>query len=385
MQALDEIPRTLGMWVITRHRDAQAVLADRTFSSALIPQLVHRQADRLSQSNVDRIERLGEKSLVFTDNPDHARLRGMVNRVFSPNAIAALRPRIAGAAEHLMTRAENQGGLDIIADYAAPLPITVMCDWMDLPESVRTQVGSWTHEVRYLLEPGLMSAAIFSRVCDVVESFTAALDDVLRHRRAHPGEDLISCLIATETGGGDALTDEEIVFLCIMSFVAGNETTKSLIGNGVLALLNHPEQASQLHRDPSLAEAAVSEALRYDSPLQMTKRLATRDVELAGQHVKTGDQVLLCLGAANRDPAVFDRPDQFELDRTGARHLGFGYGMHGCLGGLLATAQAEIAFGALYRRTVRLEIGTEGLEWQQDSFIVRGLTRLPVRLGTVPA
>lgn len=376
------VHKTLGMWVLTRHADVQGVLRDRDFSAGLIPQLVSQQANRLSthDDKVDRIQRLGQKSLVFTDNPDHARLRGLVNRVFTAQAVAKLRPRIAEIAESLVQRAWDGGGMDAVADFAAPLPVTVLCDWMALPSDLREQVGQWTHDIRFLLEPGLMKAEDFTHVGDVVETFAAALDEVVDERRSRPGDDLISQLLAARTGGGDRLSDEELVFVCIMCFVAGNETTKSLIGNGLLALLRHPGQGDRLHDEPApeLVKGAVDEALRYDSPLQLTKRLATRDVEIGGKHISEGDQILLCLAAANRDPEVFGRPDEFDITRNAKGHLAFGYGMHGCLGGLLAQLQAEIAFEHLYRRAERLEPVAEQLEWQDHSFIVRGLKRLPV-------
>ena len=374
---------TLGMWVLTRHRDVRAVLHDRTFSAGLIPQLVSKQAGRLAQDEekVRRIERLGVKSLVFTDNPEHARLRGLVNRVFTGRTIAGLRPRVTAIAEELVRRAWDRGGMDVIADFAALLPERVMCDWMDLPSDLRAEVGRWTHDVRFLLEPGLMREDDFTRVCDVVETFTRALCEVIADRAKAPGDDLISALLAARTAGGDRLGDEELAFICIMCFVAGNETTKSLIGNGVLALSEHPAQAALLHRsagDADVVRGAVDEALRYDCPLQMTKRLATRDVEIGGRSIRAGDQVLLCLGAANRDPEAFPDPDRFDIARGATGHLAFGHGMHGCLGGALAELQAGIAFAHLYRRPERMELTGEPLRRQRHSFIVRGLERLPV-------
>ena len=192
------------------------------------------------------------------------------------------------------------------------------------------------------------------------------------------------------TGGGDRLDDEEAAFVCIMCFVAGNETTKSLIGNGLLALLRHPAQGARLRADPTRAGAAVDEALRYDSPLQMTKRVATADVEIGGHLVPAGDQVLLCLGAANRDPEAFARPDEFDIGRFDPRrfepgpgtpgHHAKGPGMHGCLGAALARLQAAVAFECLYRASRDLELagGPGELDWQDHSLIVRGLRRLPV-------
>ncbi|WP_063055388.1 cytochrome P450 [Nocardia salmonicida] len=378
LREAEPVHRTLGMWVLTRHAEVRGVLHDRSFSAGLIPSLVSRQAERLGHCSVAQIERLGRKSLVFTDNPDHARLRGLVNRVFTARSVESLRPLVARVAADLMERAWRDGGLDVIADLAAPLPVAVLCEWMDLPEELRPRVGPWTHDIRFLLEPGMMKAGDFERVRVVVEEFAAAIDAVLPERRARPGSDLISQLLAARTAGGDVLTDEEVVFVCIMCFVAGNETTKSLIGNGTLALLRHPAQAALLRRGPESVEAAVTEALRYDPPLQLTKRLATRDIQLDGARISAGEQILVCLGAANRDPDVFARPDEFDLTRTGGGHLGFGHGMHGCLGGLLAELQAQVAFEYLFVRSEHLEPRQTDLEWQDHSFIVRGLKSLPV-------
>ncbi|MET9489581.1 cytochrome P450 [Nocardia sp. NPDC006630] len=379
LRANTPVHKTLGMWVLTRHADVKTVLLDRSFSAGLIPQLVSAQAERLGQGEVARIERLGRKSLVFTDNPDHARLRGLVNRVFTAAAaVAELRPVATDIAGRLMTSARAAGGLDVIADFAAPLPISVLCEWMALPEELRARVGPWTHDIRFLLEPGLMKAADFARVREVVEEFAAALDEVLAQRRKQPGADLISRLLAARTTGGDVLSDEELVFVCLMCFVAGNETTKSLIGNGTLALLRHPAQAAKLRSTPDAVKSVVVEALRYDSPLQLTKRLATRDVEIGGRIIRTGDQVLVCLGAANRDPEIFERPDEFDLTRDASGHLAFGHGMHGCLGGQLAELVAEVAFAHL--GAVDLEPLTDEFDWQEHSFIVRGLQSLPVAI-----
>lgn len=377
------VHKTLGMWVVSRHADVRAVLQDRTFSSELIPQLVSRQAERVAHEDVERIQRvlrLGRASLVFTDNPGHARLRGLVNRVFTARAVAALRPRAEAIAGRLVERARADGGMDAIEGLAAPLPVEVLSDWMALPGELRNQVGPWTHAIRHLLEPGLLRGAVLARVAGVVEEFAHALREVVTLRRARPGADLVSRLLAARTARGDRFGDEELAFVCIMCFVAGNETTRSLIGNALLALLRHPEQAQRLRRKPGLAPAAVAEALRYDSPLQLTKRLTTRETEIGGVRVGAGEQVLLCLGSANRDPAVFAGPDVFDLARGARAHLAFGHGMHGCLGGALATMQAESALTCLYQRTEHVEREGDALAWQDHSFIIRGLKHLPVSL-----
>jgi cytochrome P450 len=377
------VHKTLGMWVLTRHADVREILRDRSFSAGLIPRLVSRQAAG-SGDDAGRLERLGRKSLVFTDNPDHARLRGLVNRVFTARAVAGLRPLVSKIADRLLRRAWDQGGMDVIADFATPLPITVLCDWMALPDDLRQEAGSWTHDIRFLLEPGLMKGAGFAHTGQVVKAFSSALHSVVRDREKRPGGDLISRLLAARTAGGDRLSDEELVIVCIMCFVAGNETTKSLIGNGVLALLDHPEQAGRLRARPGLVAGAVDEVLRYDSPLHLTKRLATRDTVIGDTTIREGDQVLLCLGAANRDPAMFAEPDEFDITRPAHGHLAFGHGMHGCLGGLLARLQAAVAFEYLFARAERLEPLAGPREWQDHSFIVRGLKHLPVAVRSAP-
>ncbi|WP_410870172.1 cytochrome P450 [Nocardia sp. A7] len=324
-------------------------------------------------------ELLGSRSLLFTDNPYHARLRGLVNRAFTAQTVAALRPLVAGVVGDLVRAADPAAGFDVIADVAAPLPVRVLCEWMALPPALHDRVGPWTHAIWGLLDPGMMTAADFDRVHEVVEQFVEALREVLVERRARPGPDLISRLLAARTADGDALSDEELVSVCVMCFVGGLETTTSLIGNGVLALLRHPEQAAHLRRDPRQAAAAVRETLRYDPPLQSTKRLVTADTVIGGAAITAGDQLLLCLGAANRDPAVFARPDEFDLTRSGAGHLRFGHGIHRCLGAVLANIQAEIAFEHLFGHLPELALIDEEVRWQEDTSHVRGLARLPVR------
>lgn len=376
LRETNPVHKTLGMWVLTRHADVRAVLRDKTFGAGLIPELVSARARRVTPDET-RVEQLARKSLVFTEDPDHARLRALVNRAFSARSVARLRGRIRSVADELVEQMCAAGEVDAVTDLAIPLPVRVMCEWMALPDHLRDQVGSWTHDIRYLLEPGLLKADDFTRVRSVVDTFARALDAVVQERRAHPGDDLVSHLLATRTAGGDQLSDDELVFVCIMCFVAGNETTASLIGNGLLALARYPLQADHLHRHPELAGDAADEVVRYDSPLQMTKRVATQETEIGGQRVAAGDQVLLCLGAANRDPEVFGEPDTFDISRDTRGHLAFGHGMHGCLGALLARLQAEVAFASLVAHADRIKLIGE-VTWQDHSMIVRGLRHLPL-------
>lgn len=350
--------RSLGMWVLARHADVLAVLRDRSFSAELIPALVARRGGELEQ-----ILRLGRASLVFTDDPAHARLRGLVNRVFTPAAVADLQPMIIEIA-----RRRTEGlRADLMSEVAAPLPVEVLCRWLGLPAALHGRVAGWTHDIRFLLEPGLLNSDDLARVADVVESFVSVLVAVLRD--APPG--LLTDLATARTAGGDRLTEEETALLGIMCCVAGTETTSALIGNAALAVLRRPGGIAA-----GSAPTAVRETLRYDSPLQMTKRIATRDVEIGGTRIAAGDQVLLCLAAANRDPAVFADPDTFDPTREPGPHLGFGFGMHGCLGSTLAEMQACAVLDALAEGPdLRL---TGMVSWQTDSLIVRTPRTLPV-------
>ncbi|GGF30301.1 cytochrome P450 [Williamsia phyllosphaerae] len=380
------IARTMGMWVLTRHADVRAVLGDRSFSSDVIPQMVTRaaaEADHLTTG----IERLGATSLVFTDDPAHARLRGLVNTVFTRTTVEALRPVVSHIAVELVDRVARAGVTDIISRVAAPLPVRVLCAWMALPSAVADHVTAWTRDIRLLLEPGLLRRGEHERIGDVIDTFTAALAEMIADRRRRPGDDLVSHLLASRTGGGDTLTDEETAHLLIMCFVAGVETTTSLIGNALLAILTRPDLADSLSCRADLVPGTIRETLRYDSPLQMTTRVAGRDSLVADHAIAAGEQVLLCLGSANRDPAVFSRPDDFDPSRrTASRaedHLALGHGMHGCLGGALARLQAEVVVAELVGRDgqPRMTCDPADLEWQESSLILRALKQLPIELG----
>jgi cytochrome P450 len=382
-RALREAPprRSLGMWVLTRHADVRGVLRDRAVSAELVPRLVGRHAGALDPARVDQILRLGRASLVFTDNPAHARLRALAGRVFTPSAIACVAPLVARHALQRVASMRAAGGGDVVADLAAPLPVEVLCDWTALPEPVRPHVAGWTRTLRLLLEPGLLTGRSLARVADAVEAFVAVLAPAVERRRAAPGDDLVSALAAARTGAGDRLEDEEVAFLAVMCFVAGTETTAALTSTTVLALLQHPEQSALLRARPELTSAAVREALRFDSPLQMTTRVATRDIAVGDTVISAGEQVLLCLAAANRDPEAFPDPDRFDLTRDTGEHVGFGHGVHGCLGGSIAELTATTAVAALFDAPEPVALRSGPPEWQTASAIVRSLVALPVTTG----
>lgn len=380
------VHRALGMWVLTRHADVTAVLRDRSTSVSLIPDLVDRQTTRLVRGRPDaassgtlaRIGRLARTSLVFTDDPNHARLRTLAGRVFGPRTLAALRPRAEDEARRSAAPLWRDGGLEAVAGFAAPLPLAVLADALGLPVEMRGQVGAWTHRVRFLLEPGLLRADDLADVAEAVDAFADALHGLVATRRRAPGDDLVSTLAAARTPDGDALDDEELVFVAMMAFVAGLETTTALVGNGLHALLTHPHQAALLRAEPHRIPAAVVELLRFDSPLQLTKRLTTRETDVGGIVIPPGAQVLLCLGAADRDPAVFADPDTLDVTRPATAHLAYGRGMHGCVGAALASLVAEVALTTLLTGPAELAAGSGPVTWQEHSQIVRGVATLPV-------
>jgi cytochrome P450 len=377
----DEAPylRTLGTLVLTRYRDVLEVLKSRQFSVDLIPTTITRHAIRLGVSGIEQVDRFIRNSIVFTNNPEHARLRVIVNQAYLPAVVKDLAPLIGRQVDRLLSSIPAGGACDLIRDLAAPLPLHVLCDWMQVPVGNRGAIAGHIHVIRYLLDPGMARRA---QLEDVIYSLAVLTTFFIDHARAVRGNDdgLIARLYAADADG-DPLSDEEVAFACIMSFVAGLETTQGLIGNAVHALLDHPDQLAVLRRQPRHVTAAVEEAIRFEAPLQLTKRITTRPCSIGATGSGAGEQILLCLGAANRDSDVFADPDRYDMGRTGAPHVGFGYGMHACLGGMLARVQCEAALRGLIERYREIRRSPGPPQWQSHSVILRGLSALPLTLS----
>jgi len=373
--------RAMGMWIVTRHDDVMAVLGDRSFSVDPIPTETKRQTVKLGRPETPDIDKLGQKAIVFTDPPDHTRLRHLFPRPFSTRFLESRRPHIARRANELIDRMLEAREIDFVGEFADPLPLHVMSDMMNLPEEIRASIRDWTHRIRFLLEPGLMTTEVLDDVLETLANYMGYFRDLIAERRRNPGEDLISMLLDARAGE-DSLTEEEVIFGGIMTFVAGHETTKCLLGNGMRALLDNPAELDRLRADPANIGSAVEEMFRYDSPLQQTKRRATRELVIRGQHLKPGDQLLLCLGAANRDPSVFPDPDRFDVARKAEGHVALGYGMHQCLGSALARLEARIAFDVLLQRASTLAPGAGASTWLSHSFIIRGPQSLPMVIAS---
>ena len=305
----------------------------------------------------------GTPGFLFLDPPDHTRLRKLVSKAFSPKVVRGLEPDIATLVDGLLDKVGAEGRLEVIADLAYPLPVAVICRLLGVPIEDEPKF-SWASA---LLAQGLDPFIAFTGQPQGFEERLEAglwlrgyLRDLLRLRRADPGEDLMSGLIAVEEAG-DQLTEEEIVATCNLLLIAGHETTVNLIANGALALLRHPEHWAALGQDSSRASAIIEETLRYDPPVQLVSRVAGEDMNIGEQGVRVpkGDTMLLLLAAAHRDPAVIERPDEFNPTRDSVRHLAFGLGPHFCLGAPLARLEATVALSALTKRFPNARLAKE--------------------------
>jgi cytochrome P450 len=318
-----------------------------------------------------------ERTMLFLDPPDHTRLRRLAGKAFTVRTVEAMRPYISDLVEGMLDDAEERRSFDLIADIAYPLPVTVISQMMGVPLSDRDQLREWTAIAVRVLDPSDDMSALVP-AGQAVEQLRRYFDDLAARRRQDLGDDLLSGLIAAEEEG-ERLTHGELLATCVLLYAAGFETTVNLIGNGMLAFLTNRDAYARLGREPERAQPATEEALRYDSPVQLTGRTAVEDVEVGGVSMRRGDEVLLVLGAANRDPAAFPDPDTFDITRSPNRHVAFGGGIHTCLGAGLARVEAQVAFAALARRFPQLEV--EGEPVRRETITLRGLEAFPVRVA----
>ena len=319
--------------------------------------------------------------MMFLDPPDHTRLRGLVSQAFTPRRVEELRARIHQLVEDLLDDVVERGDgqIDVLADLAYPLPTVVICELLGVPLDDRERFKGWASGGSRLLD-GYLEPAIMQEAMLAGMELFRYMTDLVEDRRLHPGPDLLSALIAAEESG-DRLTHAELLTTVTLLFIAGFETTMNLIGNGTLALLRHPGEMARLRDDPALVRPGLEELMRYDGPVHITARIATTDVEIGGETIRPGEQVVVSLAAANRDPEQFPDPDRLDVSRSPNRHLGLGGGPHFCLGAALARIEGQAAIGALLRRFPHLELATEEPTYR-DHFVIRGLTDLKVAYST---
>lgn len=318
----------------------------------------------------------GGTGMLRIDPPDHTRLRSLVSRAFTPRAIERMRPRVEKIAEQWLSRASREGEIELVADFAAPLPVTIIAEMLGVPAEDHERFRHWSDEgVRVL---GFGTGDDVRRSLLAQAELRSYLEGIVEQRRVEPQDDLLSGLVAAEEDG-DRLTPDELFAQTMLILIAGNETTTNLISTGMVALLRNRDQLERLRAEPELIPTAVNEFLRYDSPVQLTSRMAPNDMEFKGHPVKKGDQLVLLLAAANRDPAVFTEPERLDVARDEERPLSFSHGIHYCLGAQLARLEGEIAFRALLETFSDIDLVSSEIEWG-DNTILRGPRRLPLRV-----
>jgi cytochrome P450 len=365
----------LGGWVITRYDDVRMVLSDRRFSAQRIRPFF-AQLSPESRAAYAVLEESISNWAVFHDPPVHTRLRGLMNKAFTAQAVERLASSIAKLVNQLLDRVITAGKMDLIADFAYPLPASVILELLGLHCGDLDRVKVWSDELALFVGSSVNTPDKYQRAsANVAEMNDYFRDAISRHRRA-PGNDLLTALIAAHDTLG-VLSEDELIATCVLLVFAGHETTTKLIGNSMLALMRHPNQLQRLREDASLIESAVEELLRFDGPAAAAVRIVAEPVTMRGITLNQGDRVFAMINAANRDPRAFLEPERLDLGRRNNRHLAFGQGIHFCIGAPLARLEARIAIHALLARCPEICLATGELVWS-DSLVFRGLHHLPV-------
>jgi cytochrome P450 len=358
-----------AVWLLSRFADCRAALLDPRFSS-----------DARNAADFDPTDPLalaGAALMVFNDPPDHTRLRGLVQKAFTPRRVHDLRPRVAAIVDELIGARAAAGEMEVLGDVAYPLPFRVIAELLGVPPGDHDRFRGWANDMSLVLEP-IQTEERRARAIAASLRLGEYLQPQFAERRTQPRDDLLTALVQAEQDG-DRLSESELGANVVQLLIAGHETTQNLITNGLWALLRHPGQLARLRDDPELMPAAVEELLRYDSPVQFATRIAREDIELEGTVIPRGARILVLLGAANRDPARFAEPDTLDVERPDAGHVSFGHGPHFCLGNALARLEADVALRAL-TALPSLRLAGEPPRYR-DTAMLRGLRELRVRFG----
>ncbi len=362
----------LHAWVVTRYADVVTVFqrfsADRTPTPAQLTALGMAELAPLAQVMV--------RQMLFLDPPDHARVRGLASKAFTPARVAVLRSHIQEITNTLLDAAQEKGEMEVLADLAYPLPAIVTAEMLGVPTSDWRQLTSWSSDFAQMLGNFQHNPDHAQKALHSLEHMVLYFQAAIHEQRNHPREGLISAFIQAEVNG-DRLNEEEIIANTIVTMVGGQETTTNLIGNGLLTLLRHPDQLEKLRADLSLIPSAVEELLRYESPSQHTARLAPDDGELGGKTIRKRQAVIAVMGAANRDPARFPDPDRLDICRQDNRHVAFAWASHFCFGAPLARIEGQVAFETVLRRMPNLRLKPGPVTWRENLGL-RGLISLPV-------
>jgi cytochrome P450 len=363
----------MQLWLAFSHAEANAVLRDR--------RLGRIWADKEPAGRFESFNLIHRNAILEMEPPDHTRLRRLISAAFARGHVERLRPWVQELAGRLVDgMVERSGGrapVDVLTGMADQLPVAVIAELLGVPEADRPLLRPWSNAIVKMYEYG-RTTEIEDAAERAADEFVAYLRALADERRRAPGEDLLSHLVSVRDAEGDRLTEDELVTTCILLLNAGHEATVNVSGNGLLALLEHPDQLRRLRVDHSLLPTAIEELMRFDSPLQLFERTATEDVEIGGITVGKGQKIAALLGSANHDPAVFAAPETLDVGRTENPHISFGAGIHFCIGAPLARVELQATFGALLGRTSSIELGGEPV--RRPEFVIRGLAELPVVL-----
>ncbi len=365
-------------WIVTRYDDVRAVALARDMSPNRLTPFYETLRDERREMLAE-VMRYLTLWLVFRDPPEHTRLRKLLNGVFTPAAIAAMRPSIERTVDEVLGAVDASRPVDLVREVAMLVPGYVILDMLAIPRAHFAMIKEWSDDMRTFIGSSRAEPDRYERVRRGAHEMAAYFRALIDQRRAAPGEDFVSRMIAARDEA-DALTEDELVATCMLVLFGGHETTTNLIATATNALLDHPEQAALLRERPAIVESAVEEFLRYDGPSNSIARVVARDHEIGGRTLRAGERVYAMIAAANRDPRRFERPHALDLGRTPNRHLTFGSGIHFCLGAPLARLEGQACIAALLERHPRLARGAGDTEWL-DAMVMRGMTRLPLRLA----
>ncbi|MEU5515209.1 cytochrome P450 [Streptomyces griseoaurantiacus] len=365
-------------WLVPHHADVSALLRDRRLGRSYRHRFSHEEFGRTPPPlEHEPFHTLNDHGMLDLEPPDHTRIRRLVSKAFTPRTVERLRPYVHGLADELVSRLVAAGGGDLLTDLAEPLPVAVIAEMLGIPESDRAPLRPWSADIcgMYELNPSEETAR---RAVRASVEFSDYLRELIAARRAHPGEDLISGLIAAHDEG-DRLTEQEMISTAVLLLNAGHEATVNATTNGWWALFRHPDRLAALRADHSLVPSAVEELLRYDTPLQLFERWVLDDIEIDGTVIPRGAELALLFGSANHDPEVFEAPETLDLTRRDNPHISFSAGIHYCIGAPLARMELAASMTALLDRAPTLRLAAE--PERRPNFVMRGLEGLSVEVG----
>ena len=369
-------------WLLTRFAHVDAVIrSPASYQNRVYATWMEKIPTEHRQELSSFVDYWTTSGFSQADPPEHTRIRRVVSKALPPDALAAIRRRVEALADSLLDEVTESGRTDLPPDFAVPLPAIAVSELVGLPAGERVQFREWTNQYLEFLGPGGLDVDVMRRSQAGLTSLRRWLMDLLEDRRANPTDDVLSSLVAADEAG-DVMSTDELLSTCVDLVTGGDDTTTNMLGNGMMALLEHPDQLDLLREDPSLMKNAVEELVRYECPFQMVFRLTTTDVEIGGTVIPEGQVVRLILGAANRDPEQFENPDSIDIRRDHIRHLGFGFGMHYCVGQVLARSELQVSFERLIDRLPNVRLA--GKPVRLPSVGPRGFTSLPLAFDPTP-